>query len=212
MRARTSRRISAAASSYSNAQTGENREVEISMNHPLRYAGLTFYQYQMDAGQAARAGRARAVVGAAGRPQPELVDALYRLCDGRPRPHHSIHVPPRRLSLEKENEMKKLKPWLPLILTAIAAAWFLGTLSPPPDTGFRLQRIRQAAARLQWTLEADGFARAQFAPGNPREADPQHRAVERLERGPENHLRQRMARQRDDEPRRGRCLARLPRR
>jgi len=42
----------------SNAQTGENREVEISMNHPLRYAGLTFYQYQMDAGQAARqAGR-----------------------------------------------------------------------------------------------------------------------------------------------------------
>ena len=30
-----------------NPQTGENREVEISMNHPLRYAGLTFYQYQM---------------------------------------------------------------------------------------------------------------------------------------------------------------------
>jgi hypothetical protein len=42
-----------------NPQTGENREVEISMNHPLRYAGLTFYQYQMDAGQAAAmAGRA----------------------------------------------------------------------------------------------------------------------------------------------------------
>jgi hypothetical protein len=42
-----------------NARTGENREVEISMNHPLRYAGLTFYQYQMDAGQAAQqAGRA----------------------------------------------------------------------------------------------------------------------------------------------------------
>ncbi|MCE0497286.1 MAG: cytochrome c biogenesis protein ResB [Methylacidiphilales bacterium] len=41
-----------------NPKTGENREVEISMNHPLRYAGLTFYQYQMDAGQAARqAGR-----------------------------------------------------------------------------------------------------------------------------------------------------------
>ncbi|HEX4139891.1 MAG TPA: cytochrome c biogenesis protein ResB [Candidatus Methylacidiphilales bacterium] len=41
-----------------NPQTGEDREVEISMNHPLRYAGLTFYQYQMDAGQAARqAGR-----------------------------------------------------------------------------------------------------------------------------------------------------------
>ena len=46
-----------------NAQTGEDREVEISMNHPLRYAGLTFYQYQMDAGQAARqAGRAASSV------------------------------------------------------------------------------------------------------------------------------------------------------
>jgi hypothetical protein len=37
-----------------NPQTGENRQVEISMNHPLRYAGLTFYQYQMTAGQAAQ--------------------------------------------------------------------------------------------------------------------------------------------------------------
>jgi hypothetical protein len=33
-----------------NPKNGENREVEISMNHPLRYAGLTFYQYQMTAG------------------------------------------------------------------------------------------------------------------------------------------------------------------
>jgi cytochrome c biogenesis protein ResB len=41
-----------------NAATGEKRDVEISMNHPLRYEGLTFYQYQMDAGQAAQmAGR-----------------------------------------------------------------------------------------------------------------------------------------------------------
>jgi len=41
-----------------NATTGEKREVEISMNHPLRYGGLTFYQYQMDAGQVAQqAGR-----------------------------------------------------------------------------------------------------------------------------------------------------------
>ena len=42
-----------------NPQTGENREVEIYMNAPLRYVGLTFYQYQMDAGEAAaQAGRA----------------------------------------------------------------------------------------------------------------------------------------------------------
>ncbi len=41
-----------------NPQTGEKREVEIYMNNPLRYAGLTFYQYQMDAGQATeQAGR-----------------------------------------------------------------------------------------------------------------------------------------------------------
>ena len=41
-----------------NPQTGEKREVEISMNHPLRYGGYTYYQYQMDAGQTAQmAGR-----------------------------------------------------------------------------------------------------------------------------------------------------------
>lgn len=35
-----------------NPQKGESREVEISMNHPLRYDGLTFYQNQMTAGDA----------------------------------------------------------------------------------------------------------------------------------------------------------------
>ena len=41
-----------------NLQSGEQREVEISMNHPLRYGGYTYYQYQMDAGQSAQmAGR-----------------------------------------------------------------------------------------------------------------------------------------------------------
>jgi len=40
-----------------NPQRGEDREVEIFMNTPLRYAGLTFFQYQMAAGEAAaRAG------------------------------------------------------------------------------------------------------------------------------------------------------------
>ena len=34
-----------------NKQTGEKREVEISMNHPLRYGGYTYYQYQMTAGE-----------------------------------------------------------------------------------------------------------------------------------------------------------------
>jgi hypothetical protein len=46
-----------------NQQTGEKREVEISMNHPLRYGGFTYYQYQMDAGQVAeQAGRAASSV------------------------------------------------------------------------------------------------------------------------------------------------------
>ncbi|MGV3532865.1 MAG: cytochrome c biogenesis protein ResB, partial [Chthoniobacteraceae bacterium] len=30
-----------------NPQTGEKREVDIYMNHPLRYAGMAFFQYQM---------------------------------------------------------------------------------------------------------------------------------------------------------------------
>jgi hypothetical protein len=34
-----------------NKTTNEQREVEISMNHPLRYGGFTFYQYQMGAGE-----------------------------------------------------------------------------------------------------------------------------------------------------------------
>ena len=34
-----------------NPQSGEKREVEISMNHPLRYGGYTYYQYQMAAGE-----------------------------------------------------------------------------------------------------------------------------------------------------------------
>jgi hypothetical protein len=35
---------------------GENeaRETKISMNNPLRYAGLTFFQYQMTAGEMAQ--------------------------------------------------------------------------------------------------------------------------------------------------------------
>ncbi len=37
-----------------NPETGENRELEIYMNTPLRYGGLTFYQYQMAAGEMAQ--------------------------------------------------------------------------------------------------------------------------------------------------------------
>ena len=37
-----------------NPQTGENREVDIYMNNPLRYDGLTFFQYQMGRDEAVR--------------------------------------------------------------------------------------------------------------------------------------------------------------
>lgn len=41
-----------------NPARGEDREVEIYMNNPLRYAGLTFFQHQMTAGEfAARTGQ-----------------------------------------------------------------------------------------------------------------------------------------------------------
>jgi len=32
--------------------------------------------------------------------------------------------------------VKRIKPWIPLLLTAALLAWFLGTLQPPRDTGF----------------------------------------------------------------------------
>jgi ABC-type transport system involved in cytochrome c biogenesis permease subunit len=37
--------------------------------------------------------------------------------------------------------MKKLTPWVPLALTVIFAAWFLGTLTPPPDTEFHFNEF-----------------------------------------------------------------------
>ncbi|MDG1889917.1 MAG: cytochrome c biogenesis protein ResB [Verrucomicrobiota bacterium] len=37
-----------------NGQTGEDRELLIYMNHPLRYQGLTFFQHQMTAGEMVR--------------------------------------------------------------------------------------------------------------------------------------------------------------
>ena len=132
-----------------NPQTGENREVEISMNHPLRYDGLTFYQYQMDAGQVARTGRARAVVGAVGRAQPELVDALHRLRDGRCGTAHPVPDAPGRLCFQKENEMKKnFQKWFPPLLMLVMAAVVFRQLAGAEGQGFCLQRIWQIAGDL----------------------------------------------------------------
>ncbi len=93
----------------------------------------------------------------------------------------------------------------------VMALWFFGNLQTPKDKDFAFTRIRPVAHHRQRPHRADGFARAQFAAGNPRETDAQHRAVEGLEPAPENHSRHRVAGQRDDEPRRRRRLAGLPR-
>ena len=37
--------------------------------------------------------------------------------------------------------MKKTKQWLPLILTAALAAWFLSTLTPTSDTDFHFNEF-----------------------------------------------------------------------
>lgn len=42
--------------------TGERREVDISMNQPLRYGGLTFFQHQMDREEMERGGRGISVL------------------------------------------------------------------------------------------------------------------------------------------------------
>ena len=44
-----------------NPSRGENREVDIYMNNPLRYEGQTFYQFQMDAGGVCRSNRGSAL-------------------------------------------------------------------------------------------------------------------------------------------------------
>ena len=195
-----------------NPQTGENREVEISMNHPLRYAGLTFYQYQMDAGEAARAGRARAVVGVASRAQSGLVDALYRLRDGRRRTRDAIHVSPRRLHFKKENEMKKIfQKWFPPLLMLAMALWFLGQLQPPKDKDFAFNEFGKLPVVFNGRLKPmDSLARNSLLQIREKQTL-DTRAVERLERKTENHFRDRMAGERDDESasrrRRGRFFA-----
>lgn len=45
-----------------NSRTGEDREAEIYMNSPLRYEGLTFYQYQMDREEVSQGGRGISVL------------------------------------------------------------------------------------------------------------------------------------------------------
>ncbi len=107
--------------------------------------------------------------------------------------------------------MKKLKPWVPLILTAALAMWFLSTLTPPPDTNFAFNEFSQLPLVFNGRLKPmDSLARnslLEIREKQTLDTEP----WKGLERRSENHLGQRMAHQRDDEFRRGRRLACLPR-
>ena len=63
----------------------------------------------------------------------------------------------------------------------VMALWFSGNLQAPKDKDFAFTEFGRLPLILERPHRADGFARAQFAAGNPRETDAQHRAVEKLE-------------------------------
>jgi hypothetical protein len=186
-----------------NPKTGENREVEISMNHPLRYAGLTFYQYQMDAGEAARE---------AGRPPSSVLEVVhnpswltpYVGCALVGLPFNSCSTSSafcRNGGRHEKNQGvaavdpdRRLRGLVP------------GHAGTTKGHRLCLQCVWRITGGIPRKIEADGFARAQFAARDPRKADARYRTLERQR---QNHFGQRMADQRDDEFGRGRRLAGL---
>ncbi len=61
----------------------------------------------------------------------------------------------------------------------VMAVWFFGNLQAPKDKDFAFTEFGRLPVTANGRIVADGFARAQFAAGNPRETNAQHRAVER---------------------------------
>ena len=144
-----------------NPQTGEKREVEISMNHPLRYGGYTYYQYQMDAGQVAeQAGRTPSSV-LSSRAQPGLVDALHRMRDGGRGLGDPVPVSPGRLCLQTKKNMKKIfQKWFPPLLMFVMALWFFGNLQAPKDKDFAFTEFGQLPVTANGRIEPmDSLAR-----------------------------------------------------
>ena len=73
-----------------NASTKENRELLIYMNHPLRYQGLTFYQYQMTAGEMVQRQGLEPFFHFSGRQKSHVGHSLPCMHHGRRRIDHSI--------------------------------------------------------------------------------------------------------------------------
>jgi len=110
-----------------NPERKENREVDIYMNNPLRYEGLTFYQYQMGRDELDR-NRSTSTLQVVRNPSwltPYIGCATvggglviqFMLQSGQ------VH-------LTKEESMKK---WLPWLVVIVAALWIGSALRPPKD-------------------------------------------------------------------------------
>ena len=141
-----------------NLDNGEDREVRIFMNNPLRYAGETFYQASFDPDDHGSVLQVvhnpswltpyfSCVLVAAGLviqfSQPP--DSLLETPDGRARnprcpaggQRHSGRTDGRRAPVGfQEGEKVIMKKWIPLILVVVMAGWALSGLYQPPETGF----------------------------------------------------------------------------
>ena len=81
---------------------------------------------------------------------------------------------------KRKSEMKKtFQKWFPPLLMLVMALVVFWPVAAAEGQGFCLQRIWEIAGGFQRPVEADGFARAQFAFANPRDTDARSRAVER---------------------------------
>ncbi len=124
------------------ANKGELREVEISMNNPLRYEGLTFYQHQMSSREQMAAGRKTSTLQVMKNPSwfsPYYGCALVGYGLAR---HFILHLLAFLARRKKSGERSKapentatgelstpatgsgaLAKWLPAIVTLIMLAW-----------------------------------------------------------------------------------------
>ena len=86
--------------------------------------------------------------------------------------------------------MKKFyQKWFPPILMLIMALWFFGQLQAPKDKDFEFNEFGKLPVVFDGRLKPmDSLAR-EFAFANPRKANTQHRAVERLGSKTKNHFR-----------------------
>ena len=166
--ARTSPRIFPAASGCKIWTTGENREVLIYMNNPLRYQGETFYQASYDPDDGG------SILQVVHNPSwltpyfscvmvahgfdvaiPVAPDSLFETENGRfpgatgvPPASGAAHGKPLaggtpRASWKGEKEI--MKKWIPLILVAALAGWAVVRHSPAAGDRFSNPRIRQTA-------------------------------------------------------------------